>query len=171
MQDETAQDIEEQRFLIDAATTTFRRNREGRVIMTDQRGEHTVSNMSLAFPLSNQAHLIVVRNNVGSEIGILDSLRKLTPDSRTIVDSELERTYFMPVVTDITDVTENLGLVTWKLVTDRGPRSVDVRNVRRNLRRMGRNRILIKDVDGNRYDIPNRSDLPPRAQSYLERYL
>ena len=113
----------------------------------------------------------LIRDEEGTEIGLLDDVRGLDPDSQRIIRDELERSYFMPRITDVLDVREELNVVIWEVETNRGPRKFEVRHVRQNIRRMGRRRLVIKDVDGNRYEIRDWIKLPPLAQKLIQNYL
>ena len=131
----------------------------------------SVGSVMSVFPLTRPARMVALRDADGDEIGILDDVRKLDPASRGIMAEELERAYFMPAINDILDVREELRVVTWDVVTDKGPRTFQVRHVRQNVRRMGRRRLVIKDVDGNRYEIRDWLKLPPFAQKMIQIYL
>ena len=77
----------------------------------------------------------------------------------------------MPRVTDILDLRERMNGVEWEVQTNRGPRSFQVRHVRWSVRRIGPRRLVIKDVDGNRYEIRDWMQLSPASQKLLEPYL
>ncbi len=158
-------------FLVDAATARFARDsRDDQVHMIVNNREYAVGNVAMAFPLSSRTRMISVRNREGQEIGILDDLSRLDDASRAIVDMEMEKAYFLPKVSDVFDVREELSIVTFKVETDRGPRTFQVRNVRQNIRKIGYVRFVIRDVDGNRYEIPDFNALSPRVQRMMEEY-
>jgi len=158
-------------FLITAEQVHFRRDEDDRIVLDYDGSRTQVSRIVAAFPLSDRQKMISVRDAEGVEIGILDHIGRLDPQSRAIVDHELERTYFMPRITDIRDIKEDLKVVDWDVETDKGPRQFQVRGVRRNIRRIGRRRVVVKDVDGNRYEIRDWSALSRDAQMLLEPYL
>jgi hypothetical protein len=161
----------EKTFLLNAAEVRFRRDEDGRVQMLRDGGSTAVSGLVAAFPLSRRRRMIAVRDREGREIGILDDTRQLDDTSQAIVRYELERSYFMPRILDVLDIEENLSVVEWQVETDKGPRRFQARGVRKNIRRVGRRRLVIKDVDGNRYEIPDWTDLPAAAQRLIEPYL
>ena len=161
----------EQDFVLSAADVRFARDDDGRVQMTLGSDTQTLGSIMSAFPLTHPGHMVSLRDLEGQEIGVLDNVRELDERSRDVVREELERTYFMPKILDIHDVREELNVVTWEVDTNRGSRTFEVRNVRQNVRRVGRRRLVIKDVDGNRYEIRDWIDLPPHAQKLIELYL
>ncbi len=62
-------------------------------------------------------------------------------------------------------------MLNWTVDTDRGRRIFQLKNLRRNIRRIGRERVVIRDVDGNRYEVRRVSALPTHAQELLDQYL
>ena len=115
-------------------------------------------------------------SSAGSSAGAFDIARPyiniaLDEISRQIVVEELERTYFMPRITDVYDIHDDLGVVSWEVATDKGDRSFHVRNIRQNVRKMGRRRLVIRDVDGNRYEIRDWARPPAPPEKLLEPYL
>ena len=79
--------------------------------------------------------------------------------------------YFMPNIRSILSMEEALGIETWKVVTNKGEREFQVRDPRHSVRHMPRGRVLIKDVDGNRYEVPNWRSLDRKSVSLLMRHL
>lgn len=158
-------------FLMAPHDVAFRQDAASRVQLVYKGQEIEVSSITMAFPLSRKGRMIVVRDMQGEEIGILTELTGLDPVSRRTVLDELERSYFLPCITNVIDITEAHGVLNWQVETDRGPRTFQLRHVRQSLRRLGRRRIVILDVDGNRYDIQDVTALPRRAQPLLDRYI
>lgn len=154
-----------------ASEVRFRRDSEGGVLMESADGQQTVAGMIAAFPLSNPRGMVSLRDADGRELGILENVRELDPDSRQIVREELERSYFMPRIKDVLKIQESLNVVEWEVLTNKGPRVFQIRNIRKNVRRIGPRRFVVKDVDGNRYEIRDWMTIPPRGQKILEPYL
>jgi hypothetical protein len=157
--------------LVDGSKVRFAVGDGGSVLMESDGKQTVLGNMAMAFPLSQRTRLIVLRDSAGREIGILDDIRKLDAASKKIARDQIEKAYFLPRILDITDIREELNVVTMHVVTDRGERSFQVRNVRKNLRRLGDRRLLIKDVDGNRYEIRDWAQLSPPVFVQLQEYL
>jgi len=55
--------------------------------------------------------------------------------------------------------------------TDRGPCKLTTRNLGENVQRPAPGRIILSDVDGNRYDIRNIDDLDLNSQQLLFRHM
>lgn len=161
----------EKSFVIPAQDAQFRRGEDGTVLMRTDGEETPIATFVGAFPLTHPGGMIALRDLQGEEIGILDDVDGLDEESRRIVREGLERSYFMPRIIDIQDIHESLNVVEWKVETNKGPRDFEVRNVRKNIRRFGSRRLVIRDVDANRYEIRDWMKLPPYAQKLLEPYI
>lgn len=158
--------------ILDAKNIRLERDeRLGSVFMTYGDEQNRVGVISMAFPLSNPKHWLLVRDEEGEEIGIIDDFRRLDSQSKNIARAELEKSYFLPDITDVNHIKEEMNVVTWEVETNRGARTFMVRSVRQNIRRIAGFGILIKDVDGNRYRIRDYRELPPEAQQMVEEYI
>ncbi len=154
-----------------ASDVRFERDPEDQVRMRRGGETHTVGTVAMAFPLSNPKRMVVIRDENGGEVGILDDLRGLDADSQQVVREELEKSYFMPHIVDVERINEELDVVTWKVVTDRGARTFQVRSARNSIRKLGGRRLIIRDVDGNRFQIRDWFELSPRARRLVEEHL
>jgi len=157
--------------IIRAATARFERRGEDQIVLRTAGETREVGNVVGAFPLSNPGRMVLLRDEHGEEIGILDDVNRLDPDSRTVIAERLERSYFMPGIDDVLALDLELGVETWEVMTDKGERTFMVRNPRTNVRHVGRRRLVIRDVDGNRYQIRDWTSLSPRARRLLEAHL
>jgi hypothetical protein len=120
-----------------------------------------------AFPLEFPFRYISFLDGEGTEIGMIGDLELLEPASRELLREALHRTYFLPVVEGIPHIREEYGVIQADLETSSGPRRIEVRGYRRNVRPLSRGRALIEDVDGNRYELRDRSRLPKRTREIL----
>ena len=68
-------------------------------------------------------------------------------------------------------VKEEFGTVYWKVDTDRGEKEIIVRNLRDNLQELSSSRIIITDVDGNRFEFPDVNKLDSKNLSIIMRNL
>jgi len=110
-----------------------------------------------AFPLSHaNEYISVLRREERDkfvEIGMFRTLEGMPDDSRRILDEELDRRYFTPVIEKIYSLTEEYGQHRWDVMTDRGRRVFYVRNWRDSVHELSPVRYLIVAVDGSRYEI------------------
>jgi hypothetical protein len=104
------------------------------------------------------------------EIGIIRDVRQLEVQSRRFLEQELEMIYFTPKITCINRIKSERGIHQWDVETDRGSRILEIRH-RENLRIIPPGRVIIKDVDGNRFEIPDYRKLNAKSRSLLEKHL
>lgn len=121
----------------------------------------------LAFPLSDRAHLIAFCDKDGDEIGLLKEDERLDPQSREVLKKELGLVYFVPRVTKIHAIKDELGFTSWDVETDRGRRQFQVLS-RYDIRILDGRRLVIRDMDGNRYEIPDYGMLDRASRDMLE---
>ncbi len=124
-----------------------------------------------AFPLSDPHRFFSVRDGENREVGLIVNPKELDVETRRLVDEEMERRYLTPVVTRIVSAKERFGTVDWTMETDRGLRRFTTRNLHENIQRPSPARIILNDVDGNRYDIRNIDDLNSASQELLFRHI
>jgi hypothetical protein len=135
-------------------------------------GEHyQIGRIASAFPISSSLNNIAFFNEEGEEIGVMKEVNCLDEQSRQILKEELEKAYFMPRIQAVLRMDESLGVESWTVETDKGERTFEVRDPRRNVRRISGRRVLIKDVDGNRYEVPNWAALDKKSIALLMRHL
>ncbi|MFP4385534.1 MAG: DUF1854 domain-containing protein [Spirochaetia bacterium] len=157
--------------MLQAREVELKRDTYGNVHLKTDDKDLEIGSVHGAFPLSNPGRMILLRDQKGKEIDILDDIHQMEKHSRRIIKEELEKSYFMPTIRNILSDSEKLGVVTFNVMTNRGEKTFEVRNVRQNIRKVGNGRMIVKDVDGNRYQIKNAFGLPPKAQEILTQYV
>lgn len=123
-----------------------------------------------ALPLTDPENWIGLVDEKGKPVHMLRSLAELDAASRELLMRELEQSYFLPKITCIRHVFEEYGVLRLTVETDRGPREFEIRS-RENIRFLPGGRILLRDLDGNRYEIPCLQDLDLRSQVLAQGYL
>jgi hypothetical protein len=124
-----------------------------------------------AFPLSDPDRYWSVRDGAGAEIGLIGDPAGLAAADRALLDAQLRRRYFVPVITRIVSARERFGTVEWVMESDRGVCRFTTRNLRENVQRPAPGRIILNDVDGNRYDIRDVDALGRESQERLFHHL
>ena len=121
------------------------------------------------FPLSAPDRFVSLADREGAEIGIVSDTSRLDEESRQALAAELERDYFCARITRVRSMAGGHHRVQqWEVETDRGPSTFEIRSHRRDIRDLGGGRVLIKDADGNRFEIPNYRDLDPVSRDLVE---
>jgi hypothetical protein len=124
-----------------------------------------------AFPLSNRNQFFSVRDNAENEIGLIVNPTDLSAENQNLIEEDLQRRYFIPSVKRIVSAKERFGTVDWTVETDRGLCHFTTQNLRENVQRPAPGRIILNDVDGNRFDIRNLDELSRESQEILFRHL
>jgi hypothetical protein len=124
---------------------------------------------SRVFPVSVPDRFVALTDKEGVEVGILSDVSALDEASRQALSTELERDYFHAQITRVLSMTAG-GWHTqeWEVETDRGTRAFEIRSNRRDIRHLGGGRILIKDADGNRFEIPDYRTLDPFSRDLID---
>jgi len=174
MRDDSTQSLKEYveiRYLR-PAECRFERGRGGFLSLELDSGEkYERVNLHRAFPLSDCDSYISVRDSESKEIGIIESLREFDEATRRLITEELDRRYFAPVITSIRSIEEEFGYSYWDVMTDAGPRRFTVRRGHGSLLQIGDARVLVVDVDGNRYEIEDYTKLQSRHSRLVESLL
>ena len=69
------------------------------------------------------------------------------------------------------EVTDKYGVLRFRVMTDRGEISFNIRNRHSDIKNLGSNRIIIRDADDNRYEIPDYKALDVKSQRLLFSYV
>jgi hypothetical protein len=124
-----------------------------------------------AFPLTYPEGYYGFLNAKDKVIGIIPDPSGLDPGSREIAERELTRRYFTPIITSFVRMREEHGVVYGDIETNLGPRQFVVKGIRDSILDLGDGKVLINDVEGNRYMVKNWRDLDNRSRRLLERVL
>lgn len=119
------------------------------------------------FPLTQPDQYISLLDVHKNELGLIEDINQLQKADRIILAEELEKCYFMPKITKIHALEGRFGVTQWDAETEVGSVSFDLRS-RNDITSLEGGRVLIKDVDGNRYEIVNYYQLDPKSVTLLE---
>jgi hypothetical protein len=153
----------------DPKKTTIRRNQFNQLVVEVSDGE-TLENVTpvRSFPLTAPTQFISITNQEGEDLGLIEDVEKLDRASRQVLEEELAKRYFIPRIHRVLSLKNRFGVLSWEVETDRGVRTFEIRE-RDDIRRLpGTHRILLRDVDGNRYEIPDTTQLDAASQALLE---
>ncbi|MBQ7038882.1 MAG: DUF1854 domain-containing protein [Clostridia bacterium] len=132
--------------------------------------------LSRAFPFEKPFEYISVFDGNKHEIGFIRSLTEDfdKADCERLM-RELEESYYCPVIRRILSVKSQRGISYWQVECDFGESSFSLRDVYVDMRKIeGKNgelRLLLTDVYGNRYEIPDANALDRQSYRRIELYL
>ena len=141
-----------------------------RLTVKDDRSYPTVK-PAWASPLTHPRNYLSLLDGKGKEIVMISDPEELPPDSLAAVRLELHRRYLTATVTSITDGRVEFGATYWSVETDRGPRDLVTQNLQENAIWLSDRHILLLDVDGNRFEIPDTSALDEKSQGFIHSIL
>ena len=124
-----------------------------------------------AYPLSAPTHYLSICDEDNKEIGVLIDPGELSKENRALVEHHLNRRYLVPIVNRILSTRERFGTLDWVMETDRGECRFSTRNLREYSFSPTPGRLLIQDIDGNRYDIRDVNALDKKSLDMLYRYM
>lgn len=108
----------------------------------------------------------------GELIGIIRELSDLSKENQKWVEHCLRSSYLIPEITRVLEVREKRSWSHWSVETELGACQFVVTEPVQNVRLYAStNRVQIKDVQGNRYDIADYSSLEAQSRKILERFV
>ena len=131
---------------------------------------HTQIKIIRSFPLTHPTQFICLIDKEENEIGVIENIKDLKNSDRDIVVDQLEKAYYMPRIERINSIDGRFGMTQWHGDTNFGPSQINLGS-RMDVTPMDNSRVLIKDVDGNRYEIVNYNELDSKSHALLELYL
>jgi len=162
--------------IMDVAETKFYVT-EGGFIGLHYKGEdHKHITLRRTMPLQLPMEYISIADTDNNEIGILKAVADLPQDQQKMVISELDTRYYSPEVLEVASVQDKLGYVymEMRLINKVGKeytKNCAVKDVSRNIRMLSSTSVIIFDVDGNRYVIPDVRKLNRQSMRKLDAYL
>ena len=111
----------------------------------------------LTFPLTNPQEYISIReaDEKAKEIGMVEKLSLLPADQQEMLREQIKLRYFMPVITKVMDVKDEYGYAYWNVVTTFGACRFTTQMSGDAVIHLSDSRLLVTDIDGNRYEIPD----------------
>ena len=119
-----------------------------------------------SFPLSMRDQYISLRDAQGNELGMIRHTNELDKDARKLLEEELRKRYFTPLIRKIKSISDKFGIVEWEVETDRGARKFLTRSLHDSLKEAG-DGLTITDMENNRYEIRDYSALDPGSAAIL----
>ena len=124
-----------------------------------------------AAPLSQPDRYICFLDEKNEVICTVEDPIDLDAVSQRIVKEEIEQRYMTAIIKRIDSLKSEFGVSYWEVETDRGNREFVVRNVSENAQWITDRRLLLLDVDGNRFEIANLEVLDKKSRGLIEMVL
>ena len=142
-----------------------------RLTVDDDRSYVTVK-PTWAAPLSYPKLYLSLLNGKGEEIvTIVEPEKDLTQTSYEAVQIEIAKRYLTATVGSILSAKGEFGSTYWHVESNRGERDFVTHSLQENAQWLSPTHLLLIDVDGNRFEIPDTTLLDPRSRGILESIL
>ncbi len=122
------------------------------------------------FPVSMRNQYITLLDESGTEQAVIRDLKNLPDDQRVIVADCLNEYYRIPEILRIRAYEERFDGLTLHTDTDKGPADIEIRVLITGFKMDGV-RAMLRDVNDNRYEIPDVTRLDNLSKQILGRYL
>lgn len=123
------------------------------------------------FPFEYLWEYISVLDVDGYELATIRTLANFDGEVKEMLVKELERKYYSPVIKKIYSVKERFGFSYWDADTTGGRLTFTLQDTFKSIIRVGEGRLLLFDVDGNRFVIENVDELDHKSHKKIELYL
>lgn len=143
---------------------------EGGFLTLTVNGEKTYDRVNLyrSFPLTKPEEYISVRDVDKNEIGLIRQVSDLSAEMQEMVRFDLGRRYFTPEITKINSLKDEYGHVYMNVETDCGDKHITVPNGSSNFIRLSEVRLILVDIDGNRFSIQDYTKMDSKSVKLLE---
>jgi len=157
--------------LLDAAACSFYLNPNGFIALKLGEKDYKRVKLARSLPYTEPYGYICVFDADDNEIGIIKDAEELREDSRELVKASLESRYYCPEVTQIASIKEKMGYFYFDVSIGEHKKVFAVKDISRNIKQLDENRIIIFDVDGNRYYISDIWSIDKSSRRKIEPYL
>ena len=125
------------------------------------------------FPYTSPWEYIAVRtaDEHSREIGVVIKIGDVSKESEKIIREQLNLHYFTPVITKIIDIKDEYGYAYFHVLTDKGECRFTINMGGNSVVRLSDVRLIISDLDENRFEIPDLTRLTPKEQRKLDLFL
>ena len=124
------------------------------------------------FPLSDPTHYISLLEDGKNEVALIRDLSELDKDSVKAIKDCLGEYYLIPKILRVLSVKDQYGSLVWVTETDRGPVTFRIKDRHNDIKFFSEtNRLLVRDSNDNRYEIPNTEALDPKTHHLLFPYI
>jgi hypothetical protein len=143
----------------------------GQLVLTQANGETRVGIVPVrAFPLAAPQEGISLVSTEGRELVWIEHIDQLSPVNRALLEEDLALRDFVPEISRLRNVSTFATPSVWTVETDRGETSFILKG-EEDIRRLGRNALLIAGSEGVQYSVRDMTALDRGSRKLLERFL
>lgn len=119
------------------------------------------------FPVTGLRRYIALVDKDGEEIAVIRNIDELLPESKKVIEDCLNEYYMIPRIKRFIEMSEKFAIWMWTAETDRGVCTFEIRNHLTAVKPLYDGRVLIKDANDNRYEIPDIKKLDKKSLKML----
>lgn len=151
----------------------FSRTDGGFVSLTTEGETYSRISVVRMFPFTDKNEYISVRtvDEKSKEIGIIRDITKMTKETQKMLTEQLNMRYFTPIITKIIKIKDEYGYSYWDVLTDHGAIRFTMQMGSNAITHLSDTRILIVDIDENRFEIPDINQLSFTERKKLDLFL
>ena len=138
-----------------------------RMTLRDDRSYLAVKVVRAA-PLSSPNGYICFLDSRDEAICMVRDPNDLPDDQQKVVLEELERRYLTAIVHQVLSLRSEFGASYWEVATDRGDREFVVKDVSENAHWLSEDRVMLLDVDANRFEIQSLRGLDRKRRGLID---
>jgi len=123
------------------------------------------------FPISSQTRYISLLDFDLNEQALIRNIDELIPEDRKLILSCLEEYYLIPRITKINNIDDQRSKIIFDVETDRGHRIIEITHLVHQVKLLQDTRVLTRDANDNRFEIPDITLLDKKSRVSLDFYL
>ena len=123
------------------------------------------------FPLSGPDEFISLIDPAGKEQMIVRKLEALDEDSAAAIKASLADYYRIPKIEAITECIDKNGALKFSVVTNYGACTFSIKDRHADIKLLYGKRVLMKDGNDNRYEIPDVGELDSKSRHIMAGYI
>jgi len=151
----------------------FERTPGGFVKLTYKDETYDRISVYRTFPVTMPEEFISIReaNEKAREIGVIEKLSALDPEQAKMLKEQLDLRYFTPEITKIFDIKTEYGYGYFHVMTTYGECRFTIHNGGSSVTSLTDTRVVINDLDGNRFEVPDIMKLTVAERKKLDLFI
>lgn len=124
------------------------------------------------FPITNTDMFITLLDRSEKEVAFIRDLTEIDEGSKQALLECFKQYYMIPKITRVLEMEDKFGSLKWKVDTDRGIISFRIHNRNSDIKMLyGTTRIIVRDSNDNRYEVPDFEKLDAHSKHLLFAFL
>ncbi|MBR5657986.1 MAG: DUF1854 domain-containing protein [Lachnospiraceae bacterium] len=159
--------------LLDDAKVRFIKTEGGFLSLETEEKKYARVKVLRLFPFTDPNRYISVRdhNDKDREIGVIEDLAAMSEETQKLIHEQLDLYYFTPVITKIFSIKDEYGYAYFHVMTDAGECKFAINMGANAVARLSDTRLLITDLDENRFEVRDVSKLTVKEQRRLDLFM